>query len=167
MSEPVTDNISVNLSMENSVWQMQVNKGSRNGPGKYETINVIKTHHGDITFDIQTAGITFASNNPFCAEANVPKPTKCGGPFQVVSPGGKAKLNVQDTNTDPHPVNYAYVLNFSNGVNQLDPIINNGGNGKSPPFASPVLLVAALLLALVIGIIFAWRGGKPDPHDDS
>jgi cytochrome bd-type quinol oxidase subunit 1 len=52
------------------------------------------------------------------------------------------------------------LLNF-NGAPQLDPIINNGGNGvfnPGPRFSATHVIEAALvILVLIVIAVFAWR----------
>lgn len=162
------DNTSVNLAMENSVWMMQVDNNAWKGPKQYDAIVVPKGHKDDVTFNVQTKGITFAPKqnnptlaiNPFCAQVTSGKPTKCVGPFPYDDPGTAPRLVVHDQNSDGKPLDYVYVLNFNNGVSQLDPIFNNGGNGRFMTSTSTILIAAAIILALIVGLIFALRGGK-------
>lgn len=168
------DNTSVNLAMENSVWMMQVDNNSWKVPKQYDPIVVPKGHQDKVTFNVLTPGITFATkqsnptlpSNPFCAQVGTSgKPTKCVGPFFPYDDPSTSppRLVILDRNSDPAQLNYVFVLNFNNGVKQLDPIFNNGGNGRTGGMTSTstLLIAAVVILALIIGLIFAFRGGKP------
>lgn len=153
----------VQIWMEPNGWQMQImGKGDPHPPGHYDKIVVQPGDTDNVTFQIvKTPHASFATNAPFCAQANAPKPTACDPVFTHVTVVGQ-KLTVLDTN--PVKQDYNYVLNFTN-YPQLDPIFNNGGNGKGAS-TSILLLATALLLAVVVGLFFAWRGG-PAPSGGS
>lgn len=148
-------------------WEMSMNKGGWKGPGDYPKVTV---DHGDtsvITFNIKgnpNSNITFAAkqtdptstSNPFCAQVGSTKPTACAGPFSYPS-GGGTQLVVTDANNETSAASYLYVLNF-NGAPQLDPIINNGGNGvfnPGPRFSAFEAVV--VILVLIVIALFAWR----------
>jgi hypothetical protein len=151
-------------------WEMSMNGGSKKGPGEYSPVNVGNKDTGVITFNIKgnpNSNVTFAAkqadptnvNNPFCAQAGSTKPTACGGPFSYPT-GGGTQLVVTDNNNENTATSYLYVVNF-NGAPQLDPIINNGGNGiyhPGPGFSSTYLIEAAVvILVLIVIALFAWR----------
>ena len=150
---------------DHGAWQMEVVGQGQGGPKHYPTINVNKGDQDTVTFNIvKNTPATFAPTGTFCAQANVTKPSICGGPFTLApnAPPSKTRLVIYDANSDPEPLNYVYVLNFNNGVNQLDPIFNNGGNGRFITSTSTMLIASAIILALIVGLIFVWRGG-PKP----
>lgn len=151
-------------------WEMSMNKGAWKGPGDYPKVNVDHGDTGVITFNIKggpSSNITFAAkqtdptsiNNPFCAQVGSTKPTACAGPFSYPN-GGGTQLVVTDANNETSAASYMYVLNF-NGAPQLDPIINNGGNGvynPGPRFSSTYVIEAVLvILVLIVIAFFAWR----------
>ncbi|HEV8406621.1 MAG TPA: hypothetical protein VGQ34_01705 [Sphingomicrobium sp.] len=167
------DNISIELTpVGNPVtkWEMSMNGGKKMGPGEYPTANVPHGDTGVMTFTINggpNSNVTFAAkqtdptniSNPFCAQLGSTKPTACGGPFSYPS-GGGTQLVVTDNNNEMSAASYYYVLNF-NGAPQLDPIINNGGNGiynPGPRFTSTQVIEAVvLILVLIVIALFAWR----------
>jgi hypothetical protein len=151
-------------------WEMSMNGGSKKGPGDYPPVNVGHKDSGVITFNIQgdpNSNITFATkqtdptnvHNPFCAQAGSTKPAACGGPFSYPT-GGGTQLVVTDDNNENSAMSYLYVLNF-NGAPQLDPIINNGGNGvyhPGPQFSATYVIEAVVvILVLIVIALFAWR----------
>ena len=154
------DQVSVQIWMSTTGWQMQiVGKGGSYGRGHYPEIPVPFSHQADVTFQIiRTPQASFSTNVPFCAQANVTQPTVCDTVF-TPGAGGRQQLTVHDAN--PVKQVYNYVLNFDNNYPPLDPIFNNGGNGKTGGFTSTstLLIAMAVMLALIIGLIFAWRGG--------
>jgi len=164
-----TDNISVELNpVGNPVtkWEMSLNGGKMKGPGEYPPANVKPGDTGVITFTINgnpNSNVTFAAaqtdptniSNPFCAQLGSTKPTACGGPFTYTG-AGTTQLVVTDSNNELSAASYYYVLNF-NGAPQLDPIINNGGNGVYNPGPRFALEAVVVLLAVVLIAFFAWR----------
>lgn len=144
-------NVHLTKSGSPAVWHMSLNGHASQGPKHYPPIDV-KSHQTDtIVFKIDNPGITFAQSNAFCAQAGTSKPTTCGGPF-TVSGAGTNQLTVIDLNTDPHATTYTYVLNFSDN-SQLDPIINNGGNGLWGGVRTSTLLAEAALVSLVVALV--------------
>lgn len=152
-------------------WEMSLNNGAWKGPGDYPHVNVNAGDTAVITFNIKgnpNSNVTFAAkqpdptsiNNPFCAQAGSTKPTACAGPFSYPS-GGGTQLVVTDSNNEVSAASYMYVLNFNPGVPQLDPIINNGGNGAygtGPRFSTTQVIEAAVvILVLIVIALFAWR----------
>lgn len=148
-------------------WEMSMNGGSKKDPKNAPPVNVNHGDTGVITFNIKgdpNSNITFAAKqtdptsitNPFCAQAGSTKPTVCGGPFTYPT-GGGTQLVVTDANNENSATSYLYVLNF-NGAPQLDPIINNGGNGvynPGPRFSGFEAVV--VILVLIVIALFAWR----------
>lgn len=162
-----SSNDTVNIWLDGQgIWQMEVKGHGQGGPKHYPPINVNKGDQDTVTFNIvKNTPATFAPTGTFCAQANVTKPSICGGPFTLDphAHSTKTTLVIDDANSDPGPLNYVYVLNFNEGVNQLDPIFNNGGKGRSLTSTSTMLIAAAIILAVIVGLIFAWRGG-PKPN---
>lgn len=138
-----------------AVWHMSLNGSNPpSGPGHYPSISVQSKQTDTITFTIDTPGITFAQNNAFCAQAGTSKPTTCGGPFTYTG-AGTNQLVVTDLNTDHSQTSYYYVLNFSDN-SQLDPIINNGGNGVWTGGGTNTLIGEAALTALIVALVVSF-----------
>jgi len=139
-------------------WNMSMNaSGNGQGPGNYKHIEVNVGNTATITFKIvDPQGITFAPNNPptsspIYIQSGTSKPVSGVDPqFQPVvlatnGPDAGIKLTVPDSNTTAGA--YTYQLNFV-GAPPLDPIVDNGGPGKSMDWAVIVLGIA--LLAAVV-----------------
>jgi hypothetical protein len=136
-------------------WDISVNGGPPQGPGKYPVVAVGKGNDANLTFTIDHPGnITFAKIDPIYVLPGATKPTSgVDSNFKVVSGAGTKELVVHDSNGPAGT--YTYVLNFEHGP-RLDPIIqNDGGGGRAMNFwgASATQVVGVLLVLVVAALL--------------
>ena len=138
-------------------WQMSMNGAPPQGQGNYPVVDVPVNVTDDITFTIRHPGsIKFAATDAFCAQEGTSKPKVCDKTVFTSSFDQQGNLVVHNANSKE--ATYTYVINFTEGTPQLDPIIKNGGTTIPPggglaSYSTTITVLAIVALVALVALV--------------